>query len=179
MEDTEEILDLVNKNDEVIGQIKRSETAVLGDLKHGYIRAVNVFIVNSEGRVWVPTRTADKVVAPNGLDYSVGGHVSSGESYIESCLREAEEEVNLLVNPSQLEFVTKTQPSEANGPYFFELYVLRSDETPEFNPDDFVSAEWLTLEAFLTRLESGVPSKGSLKQSVKDLTQYLQKPLAE
>lgn len=54
-----EILDLVDDNDKVIGQIKRADAY---DLKYetGHLRASEVFIVNSEGKLWIPVRTAHK-----------------------------------------------------------------------------------------------------------------------
>jgi 8-oxo-dGTP pyrophosphatase MutT (NUDIX family) len=162
-----ELLDIVNENDEVIGTILRSNYDELVEKKLGYIRAVEMFIQNDEGKLWVPTRTADQKIAPNGLDYSMGGHVESGEDYAESALREIEEELNLTIDPEKLEFVTKFRPSLI--PYFRSFYIYRSNETPEYNPNDFVGAEWLTPEEILQKLDSGVPAKTSLRETVESL----------
>ncbi|MBP9853096.1 MAG: hypothetical protein QG629_620 [Patescibacteria group bacterium] len=173
MEDQEEILDLVNKNDEVIGTIRRSEIHTLDDLQHGFIRAVDMFIVNDEGKVWVPRRTADKQIAPNGLDFSVGGHVSSGDDYLETCIREAAEEVNLHIRPDELEFVKSYTPNSIQ--YFRKVYVYRSNDTPDFNPHDFTEAHWLTPDEAIARLDAGELAKSSLRPTLLDLKDYLQK----
>lgn len=163
----DELLDLVNKNDEVIGTILRSNYGDLLEKKLGYIRAVEMFIQNDEGKLWVPIRTAHKKIAPNGLDYSMGGHVGSGESYTESALREIEEELNLKIDPSKLEFVRKFEPGEI--PYFRCFYIYRSNESPEYNPHDFVGAEWLYPDEILQKLDRGVPAKTSLRETIQSI----------
>lgn len=160
----DELLDLVNKNDEIIGTIWRSEYNRLESEDLGYIRAVEMFIVNDKKELWIPKRTAHKKIAPNGLDFSVGGHVSSGESYLEAILKEIREELNISLSESDLEFIETIGP-DANR-YIRKLYVYRSNDTPEYNPDDFVSASWLRPAAVLEMLDAGVPAKSSLRDTV-------------
>jgi isopentenyl-diphosphate delta-isomerase len=163
----EEILDIVNDQDEVIGQIPRSEMQRLVDEKLGFLRAVDLFIINSQGQLWIPTRTAHKVIAPNGLDYSAGGHVSSGDTYDSTVIKETEEELNFTPDPERIEFIMKFSPSSA--PYFRAVYFYKTDDTPQFNPEDFVSAEWLAPDELLAKLDSGVPAKSSIKETVEAL----------
>jgi isopentenyldiphosphate isomerase len=163
----DELLDLVDENDKVIGTILRSDYDRLVKEKLGYIRVAEMFIQNSEGKFWVPKRTAHKKIAPGGLDYSMGGHVSSGESYLESALREIQEELNLNLNGTDLKFVHKFPPSEI--PYFRALYIYESDTEPEYNPDDYVSASWLTPQEILKKLNDGVAAKTSLRETIEFL----------
>lgn len=160
----DELLDLVNGNDEVIGTVYRSEYDAMVAEKRGYIRTAELLIQNDEGKYWIPTRGPHKKIAPNGLDYSMGGHIDSGETYEEGALREIKEELNLDLAPEDLEFVTKFPPAELA--YFRVLYRYRSNDTPEYNPDDFVGAEWLSLDELSERLKSGVPAKTSLRETV-------------
>lgn len=163
----EEILDLVDKDDKVIGQIVRSETDRLSAEKLGFTRAVDMFIKNSEGQVWIPKRTADKKIAPSGLDYSCGGHVTSGDSYDSTMVRETEEELNFTPDPKRLHYIIKMPPISI--PYFRAVYIYDSNETPDYNPNDFVSAEWMTPSALLQKLDSGVASKRTIKETVLKL----------
>jgi len=167
MTEEDELLDLVNQDDEVIGTIMRSDYDRLAEEKHGWIRAIDMFIINSQGQLWIPKRPPHKKIAPNGLDFSCGGHVGSGESYTESALREIEEELNVSLNKDDLEFVKKFRDDDIR--YFREVYIYRSDETPQYNTDDFVSAEWITPTELLAKLESGVAAKGSIAPTVKEL----------
>jgi 8-oxo-dGTP pyrophosphatase MutT (NUDIX family) len=123
--------------------------------------------VNSQGHLWVPTRTAHKTIAPNGLDYSAGGHVSAGDGYDFTAIKETEEELNFTPDPKKLEYISTFPPGSA--PYFRAVYLYRSDETPNYNPDDYVSAEWMTPQDLLAKLATGVPAKDSIKETVESL----------
>ena len=165
MED--ELLDLVNDNDVVIGTILRSEYDRLVRDKLGNIRAVEMVIQNDQGQLWIPKRTAHKRISPNGLDYSMGGHVCAGETYMQSALREIKEELNLDLQPQDLVIVKKFRPNEL--PYFRELYVYKSNLAPNYNPHDFVSAEWLTPTELIEKLDAGVPAKISMRETIAAL----------
>jgi isopentenyl-diphosphate delta-isomerase len=70
--DQDEWLDLVDENDVVIGKKLRSE--VHAEKLHNY-RAINVFIRNAKGELWIPRRTAHKQLYPLGLDFSCAGQL--------------------------------------------------------------------------------------------------------
>lgn len=158
----DELLDLVNINDEIIGTIWRSEYDKLADEDLGYIRAVDMFIQNSKGELWIPKRTAHKKIAPNGLDYSAGGHVSSGETYEEAAIKEIGEELNLEVTEDDLELLGTMGPERNGLRYFRRIYRLRSDTAPQYNPEDFQSAEWISVTGLIKLIESGVTAKDSI-----------------
>lgn len=165
-----EILDLVNDQDEVIGTIDRNDYDRMVEQNLGYLRSVELLIRNSEGRYWIPTRTGDKRIAPNGLDYSMGGHVDAGEEYIDAALREIREELNLDLKPEDLIFVTKFEPASIH--YFRVVYLYETDETPQYNPADFVKAEWLSLYEIEQRLNSGVPAKRDLLMTIQEVDKF-------
>lgn len=162
----DELLDLVDEHDNVIGTIWRSESENLSETKAGYIRAATALIQNHSGDLWIPRRTAKKRIAPNGLDSSMQEHVGSGESYLEATIRGFKEELNLDVTESQLEYIGTVKPDDELK-YFVALYVYQSDEVPEYNPDDFVGSEWINPEDLINRLENGESSKKSLLSTVK------------
>lgn len=91
MSASEEILDVVDENDVVIGQAPRGEVYARG-LIH---RCVFVRVRDGEGRVFVHRRTPTKLVFPSRYDMFVGGVVGAGESYDDAALREAEEELGV------------------------------------------------------------------------------------
>ncbi|MFE2295859.1 NUDIX domain-containing protein [Streptomyces sp. NPDC059452] len=96
MTPSDEILDIVDENDEVIGQAPRGEATARG-LRH---RCVFIEARDAEGRVFVHRRTATKLVFPSYYDMFVGGVVGAGESYDEAALREAEEELGVSGLPT-------------------------------------------------------------------------------
>jgi 8-oxo-dGTP pyrophosphatase MutT (NUDIX family) len=91
MTPAEEILDIVDENDEVIGQAPRGEAYARG-MRH---RCVFIQARDAQGRIFVHRRTATKLVFPSQYDMFVGGVVGAGESYDAAALREAEEELGV------------------------------------------------------------------------------------
>ncbi|MEU5916509.1 NUDIX domain-containing protein [Streptomyces sp. NPDC047141] len=91
MSASEEILDVVDEHDRVIGRAPRGEVYARG-LIH---RCVFVRVRDAEGRVFVHRRTPTKLVFPSRYDMFVGGVVGAGETYDEAALREAEEELGV------------------------------------------------------------------------------------
>ncbi|MDX3850552.1 NUDIX domain-containing protein [Streptomyces sp. AK02-01A] len=91
MSAADEILDIVDENDRVVGQAPRGEVYARG-LRH---RCVFILARDAEDRVFVHRRTAVKLVFPSLYDMFVGGVVGAGESYDEAALREAEEELGV------------------------------------------------------------------------------------
>lgn len=165
MED--EILDLVDANDQIIGTINRSRYDEMLEQELGYLRAGEVFIRNNKGQLWIPRRTMNKKIAPGGLDYSMGGHIGAGETYEQGVVREIEEELGLSLTPQDLKFITKFPP--AASPYFRALYLYETDSVPNYNRDDFTEYYWLTPAELLEQLEAVEPAKDSLAQSVRYL----------
>src|SRR3954467_532457 len=88
---TEEMFDVVNDRDEVIGSERRSEVHRLG-LQH---RAVHVLIFNERGQIFLQKRSMKKDRQPGVWDSSASGHVDSGEEYDPCAARELQEEIGL------------------------------------------------------------------------------------
>ncbi|MFJ8947555.1 NUDIX hydrolase [Streptomyces sp. NPDC102395] len=95
MSAADEILDIVDETDQVVGRSPRGEAYARG-LRH---RCVFVLARDAEGRVFVHRRTADKLVFPSLHDMFVGGVVGAGEAYDDAALREAEEELGVAGLP--------------------------------------------------------------------------------
>lgn len=88
---TDEILDIVDAEDNVIGRAPRGE-ATAKRLRH---RCVFILARDADDRIFVHRRTAEKLVFPSMHDIFVGGVVGAGESYDEAAKREAEEELGV------------------------------------------------------------------------------------
>src|SRR5690606_30818863 len=87
----DEIIDIVDENDRVVGRSPRGEAYARG-LRH---RCAFVLARDAEGRIFVHRRTPGKLVFPSLYDMFVGGVVGAGEDYDEAALREAEEELGV------------------------------------------------------------------------------------
>jgi len=87
----EEQFDVINEQDEVIGQAARSAVHARG-LWH---RGAHVLLFDNGGRLLVQKRSADRVASPSLLDCSVSEHVKAGESYPDAARRGLKEELGV------------------------------------------------------------------------------------
>ncbi len=87
----EEIFDIVNDKDEVIGQERRSVVHRKG-LFH---RGVHIWLFMPDGKLLIQRRTEDRPHAPGALDCSVSEHVKAGEDYLSAARRGLREELGL------------------------------------------------------------------------------------
>lgn len=55
------------------------------------LRSVQIFIYNSEGKLYIQKRSKNKLRYPNYFCASVAGHVEPKENYQEAIVRELEE----------------------------------------------------------------------------------------
>src|SRR5690349_15098894 len=85
----EEVFDVVNERDEVIGQERRSVVPRPG-LRH---RSVHVRVFNDQGKHFLQRRSMTKDTCPGDWDSSASGHVGSGEDYAACAMRELGEEL--------------------------------------------------------------------------------------
>jgi isopentenyldiphosphate isomerase len=172
MEDADETLDIVDNQDNVIGTVRRDES-FKAMKSGGNLRAAEMYIINDKGELWIPRRQTHKKIAPGGLDFSASGHVSSGEDYETSLYREAKEELNLDIDKSKLEFLQKFPPAPGMAPFFRKVYLYHSNDTPDFNKDDFSEAFWVKPADVLQMLKAGEPAKQSLTETIEYLVSNL------
>jgi isopentenyldiphosphate isomerase len=163
---TEEYLDLVDENDQVIGREARSKVHEQGLLN---FRCINAFVVNSEGKLWIPRRTAHKRLKPLALDISVGGHVESGSTYEETLIKEVSEELNIDLTKVPYREIGYFKGGEYDLRCFQKVYEIRQDEVPQYNPDDFMEYYWLTPQELMDKIEAGDVAKHDLPILIRQL----------
>lgn len=100
----EEILDIVDSNDQVIGTVRRKDYGSLP--VNQFIRFSEIFIQRPDGDIWLPRRSKTKKIAPGGLDMSAAGHVLSDETYEEAAIREIAEETGIAIESSRLQEIS-------------------------------------------------------------------------
>ena len=88
---SDELFDLIDENDRVIGRETRSVVHRRG-LWH---RGTHVLLFDRAGRLLVQQRSGKKSQSPLTLDCSVSEHVQAGEEYHEAAMRGLSEELGL------------------------------------------------------------------------------------
>ena len=102
---SEEIFEIVDANDQIIGTATRAECHGNPTLIH---RTAHVVVYHSDGRLLLQKRTMTKDIQPGKWDTAVGGHLDVGESYEEGARREMNEELGLAMDlPLELLFHSK------------------------------------------------------------------------
>jgi isopentenyldiphosphate isomerase len=139
---SEEIFDVVNERDEVIGQAPRKEVHARG-LWH---RAVHVLVFNQRGEVFLQKRSMLKDTAKGKWDSSSSGHVDSGEEYDVTAVREVREEIGLhLAAPPERLFKLNACPE--TGWEFCWIYRASSEGPFVLHPEEIETGAWLAPEA--------------------------------
>src|SRR3989344_5920035 len=92
----DELLDLVNEEDEVIGTVWRSEAHKNPSKIH---REIAVAVFNHKGEVLIQQRSMKKTNDPGEWKITAAGHVASGENPKDSAEREVLEELGIKVKP--------------------------------------------------------------------------------
>ena len=123
MSAADELLDIVDENDRVIGQAPRGEVYARG-LRH---RCVFIEVRDAEDRLFVHRRTPTKLVFPSLYDMFVGGVVGAGEAYDDAALREAEEELGVSGLPRPKPLFTFLYDDGAGRTWWSSVYQVRCD----------------------------------------------------
>ena len=137
----EDIFDVVNDDDEIIGCEPRSVVHARG-LRH---RAVHVLVYNAAGQLFLQKRSMAKDNAPGLWDSSCSGHVDSGESYAVAAERELMEEIDLLVYEPMEELI-KIEASAETSWEFAVIYRTESEGPFTLCPEEIDEGRWFTQE---------------------------------
>lgn len=152
----EDIFDIVDENDRVIGREKRSVIHAKG-LKH---RAVHILIFDNNNRLFLQKRSMTKDVAPGCWDSSCCGHVETGETYEVTALRELEEELGLKLTKGEqkkLSLLFKVDACRQTGFEFVNVYLLKHNGPFNLHPEEIETGGWWTA-AKVNRLIAEKPS---------------------
>lgn len=148
MQYPDEIFDVVDELDRVIGQALRAEVHAR-KLRH---RAVHVFLFNERGDLFVQKRAASKDTFPGCYDSSASGHLASGETYDACARRELQEELGLTIAPTGLQKHFKVEACEQSGWEFVWTYSVQTGEAPQPNPQEIESGAFWPSEQVRARL---------------------------
>ncbi|MER7835906.1 NUDIX domain-containing protein [Streptomyces sp. NPDC096040] len=148
MSAADEILDIVDEHDRVIGQSPRGEAYAQG-LRH---RCAFILARDAAGRVFVHRRTPTKLVFPSLYDMFVGGVVGAGESYDDAALREAEEELGVTGLP-QPTYLFKFRYDDGDGhSWWSAVYEVRCELPVRPQMEEVAWHDFLTEEELASRL---------------------------
>ncbi|HSJ03915.1 MAG: 16S rRNA (adenine(1518)-N(6)/adenine(1519)-N(6))-dimethyltransferase RsmA [Verrucomicrobium sp.] len=142
-----EIFDVVNEQNEVIGQAPRGEVHAKG-LRH---RAVHIFVFNKHGDLWLQQRSYLKDVHPLTWDSSAAGHLDAGEDYATCAVRELHEEIGITAPTT---CIAKVPACEATGWEFVELHRAEHNGPMKFAPDEIINGNFFKVTDIQSWIEA-------------------------
>jgi isopentenyldiphosphate isomerase len=153
----EELVDIVNENDEVIGVATKKE-AHEKELHH---RLVAVWFYNSRGQIFIQKRSLKKKDLPGSLEWTVSGHVSSGESCEHALLRETEEETGVKAKVEEFTllgyFIPNLIRDGRRVTHVRKVYALKYEGKKEglkFDPEEVDSFQVWSIDELLDAMNT-------------------------
>lgn len=150
-----EIVDLLNQRKELTGK-----SCDRNEVPTGYYRlSIHVWIVNDNGKFLIQQRSSNRKMFPN-MWTNTGGACISGETSIDTVVRELKEELNIDVIIDNLEFIASYKREKD----YVDVWVLKDN----INIDDLVfvdnevqDVKWVSMEEWEKLLKEGKAIKSS------------------
>lgn len=162
----EEILDVIDENDNVIGQAEFKEVHK-NSLLHRFVR---ILVENNNGEFVLSKRSPN--ITDSGMIDSAGGHVSSGETYEQTAYRELEEEYGIkakdLTLIGKIEDRTRLEKENMLG----QLFYYKTEEQINFNKDEVELIEHIKIDDLLNHYDNYLISP-KLKSCIDTYKKYL------
>ncbi len=121
--------------------------------KGNYHLGADVWIVNSDKKIFIQKRSDTKKLSPS-VWAMTGGSVIYGETPKETIVRESMEELSIDVQQDELEFMTKFK----TGNVWVDTYILKRDydiSKMKFDIQEVVEAKWVTWQEIDDIVNSG------------------------
>jgi isopentenyldiphosphate isomerase len=143
----DELLDVVDEDDRVVGQATRREVRARR-LLH---RFSSILCLDSAGRLYVHRRTDDKDVYPGMYDTAAGGVLAAGETYLEAARRELAEELG--VAGPEPRFLFRHRYRGPENPSWSALFEVTWDGPVRPQASEIAWGSFLTMEELDARLQ--------------------------
>jgi isopentenyl-diphosphate Delta-isomerase len=142
----DEIYDVVDKMDQVIGQATRREI----HQKNLLHRSTHILVFNHQNEVFLQKRSMSKDENPGLWDISSAGHVDSGETYDECAHRELWEELGIKAILKPLEKIEACQKTYHEH---VQIYTCKTNASININLDEISEGVYLDLEVLKRKIK--------------------------
>ncbi|MEO7002127.1 MAG: NUDIX domain-containing protein [Ktedonobacterales bacterium] len=129
----DELFDLVDREDQVIGVVRRGEAHGHPALIH---RSVQVLVFNAKGELLLQRRSQRKDLFPGYWCASASGHVDRGEDYATAAARELHEELGIARATSDLAWLGKTLVVSEPETEITTVFLAHADGPFTFHPTE-------------------------------------------
>jgi isopentenyl-diphosphate delta-isomerase len=136
--DQDEVYDVVDKMDKVIGKATRREI----HQKNLLHRSIHILVFNFQNEVFLQKRSTAKDENPGLWDTSSAGHVDSGETYDDCAHRELWEELGIKAILKPLEKIEACQETYQEH---VQVYTCKTNATIKINLDEISEGKYSSL----------------------------------
>ncbi len=162
MDYSNEFLDVVDDEDNIVGKASRKECHDKR-LTH---RTVMFFIFDKAGGILVNKRAADKEFFGGLWSIVLGGHVGAGQTYDDAAVREAYEEAGVKSNPFVMGDFKKRIPQECEN---VRVYGFMTSDKPNLLKDEIECGEFMKINEVEKKVaqEEFIPETTQLMKILK------------
>jgi len=143
---------IVNKLDEIISYKDRSYLS-----EKDYHRSSALVIKNKNNEILLSQRALKKDYMPGMFGPSVDGTCQEGEDYIDTILRECEEELNLVISEFDLNFREKLLIEDKDAKFFTTFFTILVDTDDlkylKIDKKEIENIEWYSKERLKKELK--------------------------
>ncbi len=140
-----ELLTEVNSKNEIIGPLARGIAHSCPDKIY---RTIYVIVRDKNNKILLQKRSSTKDLYPDCWDLSVGGHVNYGRSYLETAIKELEEEIGIKASAKELKFIGEVLVKLPSSNEFFQVfeYNLKVKDDIKVEVSELSQTAWMTME---------------------------------
>ena len=139
----DELLDLVNKEDEVIGTVLKSAAHKNPALLH---RESFIVLITKDRKVLLQQRSMSKKNSPGEWKITAGGHVLAGEDPADAVIRETKEELGIDTQPIYLS-KKFAQHKDMEARFYWIYYQIVDHELPfVLQEEEVMDAKWVGID---------------------------------
>lgn len=144
--DQDELLIVVDEQDNILDYLPRSEVHK-NQLLH---RTSTIITKTSDGKFVFQKRSIKKDTNPGKLGNAIGGHVTKGESYLDAAKNEAQEELNIDIEP---EFLKKAIINDPLHRTMTSIFKITYDGPYDFNKEEIDEIKLFSLDEVMLHLD--------------------------
>ncbi len=162
-----ELINIVNEKDKIVGKTEIEEA----HRKNFLHRAVHIFVINSEGKLFCRRRSFNKPRYRGYWSTGVGAHVLSGQTYSKVALKALKETLGISC---KLKMIGKARVHDKYENEISATYIGYSNKKLRFNKRQIEGGEFFTIKEIkkLTKQKNVTPH---LKHSLKLYLKYRKK----
>lgn len=164
-----EIFDVINENDEVVGEATRGQVHKNPNLIH---RVTHVWVLNDKGEILIQQRSLTKDKFPGKWDISCNGHIQKGYDPKTTAERELQEELSIKADCI---FITKFIEKFSDQTEMINLYYVIHNGPFKFPKEEINQVKFFNKNDALKFIETDPDASYFSKKEIPMVFEFLDK----